>query len=111
MVGFFMFLFVLLSFLLILFILVQQGKGDMGLGSLGKGGQMLFGGSGGQDFFEKATWVMGFLFLSGALLLTIGITRQAEKSRLEGYRAPIVKKTTPEPVKPQTPKPEIPKSE
>jgi preprotein translocase subunit SecG len=93
-VGFFMFLFVLLALFLVLFILIQQGKGDMGLGSLGKGGQMLFGGSGGQDFFEKATWVMGALFMVGALAITILKTKEAEKSRLAGYRAPLVQQAT-----------------
>lgn len=92
MVGFFMFLFVLLSIFLVLFVLIQQGKGDMGLGSLGRGSQMLFGGSGGQDFFEKATWIMGGLFLVGALVLTISYTKVAERSRLANYRAPIVQK-------------------
>ncbi|MBU1007939.1 preprotein translocase subunit SecG [Candidatus Dependentiae bacterium] len=95
MVGFFMFLFVLLTIFLVLFILVQQGKGDMGLGSLGRGGQMLFGGSGGQDFFEKTTWIMGAIFMLGALTLTILRTREAETSRLTGYRAPITQKTVP----------------
>ena len=88
-----MFLFVLLSIFLVLFILIQQGKGDMGLGSLGRGGQMLFGGSGGQDFFQKATWIMGALFLVGALLLTIWKTKRAEQSRLANYRSPIIQKT------------------
>lgn len=101
MVGFFMFLFVLLAIFLVLFILIQQGKGDMGLGSLGRGGQMLFGGSGGQDFFEKATWIMGTIFMLGALGITILQTRQAETSRLTGYRAPITQKS--EPAKPAPP--------
>lgn len=91
MVGFVMFLFVILSFLLILFILIQQGKGDMGLGSLGRGTQTLFGGSGGQDFFEKATWTMGALFMVGALTITILRTKHAEVSRLADYRAPLTK--------------------
>jgi protein translocase SecG subunit len=60
---FFVILCVLLGFL----ILIQQGKGDMGLGGLGASSQMLFGGSGGQDFFEKITWTFGFLFIFGAL--------------------------------------------
>jgi preprotein translocase subunit SecG len=98
MTGFLMFLFVLLSVFLVLFILIQQGKGDMGLGSLGRGGQTLFGGSGGQDFFEKTTWIMGALFLAGALFLTIWKTKEAEGSRLAGYRAPITQKARP-PVK------------
>ena len=90
-----MFLFVLLSIFLVLFILIQQGKGDMGLGSLGRGGQMLFGGSGGQNFFEKATWIMGAIFLGGALVLTIWKTKSVEQSRLAGYRAPIAQKASP----------------
>jgi protein translocase SecG subunit len=89
MVGFFMFLFVVLAFFLVLFILIQQGKGDMGLGSLSKGSQLLFGGAGGQEFFEKVTWIMGALFLAGALFLTIMKTKVTEQSRLATYRAPI----------------------
>ncbi len=114
MTGFFMFLFVLLSILLVLFILIQQGKGDMGLGSLGKGGQTLFGGSGGQDFFEKTTWIMGGLFIAGALFLTVLKTKVSEKSILETYRAPITQKAqVPKPQeqpgqKTQTEKPEQP---
>jgi len=105
MTGFFMFLFVLLSIFLVLFILIQQGKGDMGLGSLGRGGQMLFGGSGGQDFFQKATWIMGALFLVGALALTIWRTKEAEQSRLANYRAPIVQQAPNKPAAPTAPAP------
>ncbi|MCK4517698.1 preprotein translocase subunit SecG [Candidatus Babeliales bacterium] len=89
MTGFLMFLFVLLSLILVTFILIQQGKGDMGLGSLSRGSQMLFGGSGGQDFFEKATWIMGAMFMAGALGITILGTKELEQSRLQGYRAPL----------------------
>ena len=87
--GFLVTLFVMLCFLLALFILIQQGKGDMGLGSLGGGSQMLFGGSGGQDFFEKATWIMGALFIAGALGITILKTKQMDTSRLADYQTPI----------------------
>jgi len=41
---------------------MQKGKGGMGLGSMGGGAQMLFGGSGGQDIFQKTTWVLGIIF-------------------------------------------------
>ena len=89
MFAFLMTLFIILCLFLVLFILIQQGKGDMGLGGLG-GGQMLFGGSGGQNFFEKATWIMGAVFVCGALGLTILGTKQKEVSRLsDGYHAPI----------------------
>jgi preprotein translocase subunit SecG len=89
MFAFLMTLFIILCLFLVLFILIQQGKGDMGLGSLG-GSQMLFGGSGGQNFFEKATWIMGAIFVCGALGLTILGTKQKEASRLsDGYHAPV----------------------
>ncbi len=78
-------LFVILCFFLGLSILIRQGKGDMGLGGLGGGGQMLFGGSGGQDFFEKMTWVMGAIFIFGALGLTILKTKEVSKSQLSGF--------------------------
>ena len=82
-----MILFAILCLFLALFILIQQGKGDMGLGGLGRGGQALFGGSGGQDFFEKATWTMGALFMAGALGLTMFKARQTP-SRLSTYKVP-----------------------
>ena len=64
-------LFVFISFLLGLIILVQPGKGAMGLGSLGGGTQMLFGGSGGQDLFQKITWILGAIFMAGSLVLSL----------------------------------------
>jgi preprotein translocase subunit SecG len=102
-VGVFMFLFVLLAIFLILFILIQPGKGDMGLGSLGHGSQMLFGGSGGQDFFEKTTWIMGALFMAGALGLTILSTKVTETSRLQGYRTPITQQLSEKQAQPALP--------
>jgi len=64
-------LFTILCFLLIFIILLQKGKSSIGLGSLGGGSQMLFGGSGGQDVLQKATWVMGALFMGGSLFLAL----------------------------------------
>ena len=64
-------LFVFVCFLLILLILIQQGKGSMGLSNIGGGGQMLFGGSGGQDIFQKATWTLGTFFMLGSLVLAL----------------------------------------
>ncbi|MFA6527167.1 MAG: preprotein translocase subunit SecG [Candidatus Babeliales bacterium] len=85
MFGFLMFLFVVLCAFLALFILIQPGKGDMGLGSLGGSGQLLFGGSGGQNFFEKATWIMGGVFMLGALGLSIIKSHETRESRLQGF--------------------------
>ena len=58
----------------------------MGLGAIGGASQTLFGGSGGQDFFEKATWTMGALFMFGALGISILRTNVSE-SRLGNFRA------------------------
>lgn len=90
MITFLMIFFVILCFSLALAILIQQGKGDMGLGGLGGGGQMLFGGSGGQELFEKITWIMGALFIIGALGLAILKSKQTYSTRIK-YPAPIEK--------------------
>ena len=77
--------FIILTFFLALLVLIQQGKGDMGLGSMGGGSQLLFGGSGGQSFFEKMTWFLGALFILGALGLSLLKSRQTRQSTLEGF--------------------------
>jgi preprotein translocase subunit SecG len=69
-------LFVIAALFMILLILMQKGKGGMGLGSMGGGNQMLFGSSGGQDLFQKATWVLGALLIFGSLGLAIWKTKQ-----------------------------------
>ncbi len=107
MTTFLMILFVILCFFLALAILIQQGKGDMGLGGLGGGGQLLFGGSGGQDVFEKATWIMGAIFMLGALGLTIlrskeTVTTRLKKTPITQTQAPQQKKAViPSPIKKQ----------
>jgi preprotein translocase subunit SecG len=83
MVTLLMVLFIIMCVFLAIFILIQQGKGDMGLtGSLSGSSQMLFGGSGGQTFFEKATWAMGILFMLGSIGLSILKSRQINESQL-----------------------------
>ena len=57
--------YIFICVLLVLLILIQKGKGSMGLGAFGGGTQMLFGGSGGQDLFQKITWGLGAAFLFG----------------------------------------------
>jgi protein translocase SecG subunit len=56
---------------MVFIILLQKGKSSMGLGSMGGGTQLLFGGSGGQDLFQKATWIMGAIFMGGSLILAM----------------------------------------
>ena len=75
-------LFAVLCVILIPLILMQKGKSSMGFGSMGGGTQLLFGGSGGQDLFQKATWVMGALFMGGSLILAI--MKRPAQSRLIG---------------------------
>jgi protein translocase SecG subunit len=74
-------LFTMMCFLLIFIIFLQKGKGSMGLGSMGGGTQMLFGGSGGQDLFQKATWVMVGIFLFGSLGLSIYKTKTTTQAK------------------------------
>ena len=38
---------------------------------MGNANVKLFGGSGGQDLFQKITWVLAFLFLGGSLALAL----------------------------------------
>ncbi|MFA5075031.1 MAG: preprotein translocase subunit SecG [Candidatus Babeliales bacterium] len=94
-----MVLFTILCMLLIVAVLIQQGKGDMGLGGLGGGSQMLFGGSGGQEFFQKVTWVMGAIFIMGSLGLAI-----LKSKHLETSRAKLT------PISRQASQPELPKN-
>lgn len=75
-------LFVILCFLVVLIILLQKSKGSLGIiGSAGSGAQMLFGGTGGQDIFQKITWTFVALFLGGSLVLAIIKNRSVYESR------------------------------
>lgn len=91
--GFLVGIYIFISILLALLILIQKGKGNMGLGNLGGGTQMLFGGSGGQDIFQKITWILGALFMGGSLCLAIMKTKEAKqfKYNLERMSYPEVK--------------------
>lgn len=80
-VGILSTLFIIMCLFMVLLILIQQGKGSMGIGAIGGGSQMLFGGSGGQDLFQKMTWALGAIFIFGSLGLSIFITKEHNKSR------------------------------
>lgn len=83
-------LFTLSCILLILLVLIQKGKGSMGLGSMGGGSQMLFGGSGGQDLFQKMTWILGAIIIAGSLGLSwLKMQQQQNSPYLNHYKAPI----------------------
>ncbi len=74
-------LYVFICVILVLLVLIQKGKGSMGLGAFGGGTQMLFGGSGGQDLFQKITWGLGAVFLGGSLLLALMKSSQISTSK------------------------------
>jgi preprotein translocase subunit SecG len=70
--GFLLTLYLINCLFLVLIILLQKSKGGLGgFGGLGGGAQMLFGGSGGQDIFQKITWVLGSIFMAGAMMLSL----------------------------------------
>lgn len=56
----------------------------MGLGNFGGSNTMLFGGSGGQNIFQKITWALGFIFMAGSLVLSIMKTSMVKSSRYIG---------------------------
>ena len=90
-------LFVILCFLMILIILMQKGKSSMGLGGLGGGTQMLFGGSGGQDLFQKVTWALGTIFMVGSLILAM-VKKPSSSDLIQG-----ITQSQPAPAVPQVP--------
>jgi len=90
--GFLMMLFIFICVLLIIIILVQQGKGGLGLGALGGSAQMLFGGSGGQEIFQKITWTLGAVFMLGSLLLFLMKSSELGTSRYIGRNSIMRKK-------------------
>jgi|DEB19_MinimDraft_3_1074340.scaffolds.fasta_scaffold65333_2 protein translocase SecG subunit len=68
--GILSFFFALLCILLILMILIQKGKSSLGIGSISGNNQMLFGGGGGQNLFQKITWVLGLVLIFGSVSLS-----------------------------------------
>jgi protein translocase SecG subunit len=96
-VGLLSFIFTFCSILLILLVLIQKGKSGLGIGSLGGGQQQLFGGSGGQDIFQKATWVLGAILMFGSLGLSIYKSKQAGANLGSAYKQ-VTKKQSAIPV-------------
>lgn len=80
-VGLLTTLFIFICLLMIPLILLQKGKGSMGIGTMGGGAQMLFGGTGGQDLFQKMTWIFGAIFMGGSLIISIMKTQDYRSSR------------------------------
>lgn len=83
--GFLLTLYLINCFLLVIIILMQKGKSSLGFGAIGGGAQMIFGGSGGQDLFQKITWVLGSIFIVGAMFLSLMKSSEHKKFK---YLAP-----------------------
>lgn len=94
------FAFIVLCVLMVFLILMQKGKSSLGFGAMGGGTQLLFGGSGGQDLFQKVTWIMGALFIGGSLILAS--LKRPSSSRVLGtiaqQQAPAKTSPVPAPV-------------
>lgn len=81
--------------LLILIVLIQKSKSSMGIGSIGGGNQMIFGASGGQDIFQKATWVLGGLFMAGSLVLALMKSHQGQELTFASARIAVEQQNQP----------------
>lgn len=79
--GLVVFLFAFICLFLVLIILIQKGSSSLGLGNIGGSNTLLFGGSGGQDIFQKITWVLAAIFMGGSLILSIMKTHQVRSAR------------------------------
>ena len=100
-------LFVILCFMLIFIILLQKGKGGTGLFSnMGNANVKLFGGSGGQDLFQKITWVLAFFFMAGSL----GLALMRNSGSLQSSRVFSQQVELPAPLAQQIPVPEEPQN-
>ena len=108
--GFLLTAFIFMATVMLLLILIQQTKGSMGLGALGGGTQMLFGGSGGQNFFQKVTWFLAASFMILSLLLSIMKSSQLQTRYLirTGKREIIHPVQKPKSLKPTSLKEEAP---
>ena len=96
--GLLLTVYIIMCLFLILLIMIQKGKSSMGLGGLGGGTQMLFGGSGGQDMFQKMTWILTAFFLGGSLVLSLLKTSQRHTFKYAASRS-----SAPKPLQDTTP--------
>ena len=98
-------LYIIVCVFLVLIVLIQKGKSSIGLGGLGGGGQALFGGGGGQDIFQKITWILVGIFLLGSLTLSLMKTSQRNSFKYASKQA-----AAPKPLTDTTPSPDLKKS-
>ncbi len=96
--------YIVICLFLVLIVLIQKGKSSIGLGGLGGGSQALFGGSGGQDIFQKITWILVAIFLFGSLGLSLLKTFQRHS-----FKYATKQSTAPKPLTDTTPSPDLKK--
>lgn len=99
--GFLLTFYVITCLFLVLLVLIQKGKSSLGVGRLGAGAQVMFGGGGGQDIFQKITWILVAIYLLGALGLSLMKTRQRHS-----FKYATTQKAAPKPLTDTTPLPE-----
>ena len=102
--GLLLSVYIVICLFLILIVLIQKGKSSIGLGGLGGGSQALFGGSGGQDIFQKITWILVAIFLFGSLALSLIKTSQRHSFKYANKQS-----TAPKPLTDTTPSPDLKK--
>ncbi len=73
--------YVILSFFFILLVMIQKSKGSNGLNAITGQNQMLFGASGGQNIFQKATWILGVLIMGCSLSLALLNMQEVNSSK------------------------------
>ncbi len=100
--GILLSVYIVICVFLVLIVLIQKGKSSMGLGGLGGGTQALFGGSGGQDIFQKMTWVLVGIFLFGSLVLSI-----IKVSNRNTFKYAKQEAAAPKPLTDTTPSPDL----
>jgi protein translocase SecG subunit len=72
-IGVFFFCFAAL--LLIFFVSMQKSQGGIFGGQSSQDSTIVFGGSGGSEFMQRVTWILGFTLILGTLVLSIYKTR------------------------------------
>ncbi len=80
---------------------MQKGKGGLGLGGLGGGAQMIFGGGGGQDLFQKITWVLGSIFMVGAMILSLMKSTEHKKFKYVSSNRNVMQQAMPQQQQPE----------
>jgi preprotein translocase subunit SecG len=92
--------YILVCFFLLMVVLLQQGKGGDIASAFGGGGtQAAFGARSAATILTKATWILGALFVIGALGLAI-MGQRGPGSVVSGVGAPPAPTKAPAPAQP-----------